>query len=553
MAFLPKHRKEELITLAEDMGIETNPTDKKIDICKKIKESPYFEEEFVRGCLEDIVKQREAETAELKTREAEALRQKREFELEKIKLTNAAEIKCAGSARSESVRPRRELRNLTQKYNAQVEDISLYLAMFERQAPTAQIEESELVSQLMALLPLDLAQIIIKEREDKIKGYLHIKGVLNYLEGWLDASRLRNFEESYDHLKRVSPEVKDHFLDEWALERKPVEKIRLVSPHGELKGKPLGNSGPPFRNNSTSKGNWRNENFESRKPAACYICHSTEHLWPNCPQLKKYQPVEIVNHVGMAESPETLFASYMSKALVNQTEMSILRDTGASIDLVSRNHINPKALTGETVWIMQQLDKNFTCLPLAKIELQSPEFGKIFIKAAVLDTHLDSDIYLLGNRSVKLIGEQRKTPKSNVVMTRNQNLKKETEAGPVMRTPPQGLVEENIPSFIEGELSPLLLPQAGVDINSLFKVSSETVASEQNNCTSLKSSWEKEKERKSEINNGLNSDKTVKETQTENYNDIFVSTSVTLNVESIPREINNEIKNDFYEKGESCG
>ncbi|GBO03518.1 hypothetical protein AVEN_55465-1 [Araneus ventricosus] len=90
MAFLAKHRKEELMSLAEDMGIEFSPTDKKIHIYKKIKESPDFEEEFVRGCLEDIVKQREAEAAELKTqREAEALRQEREFELKKIRLSNA--------------------------------------------------------------------------------------------------------------------------------------------------------------------------------------------------------------------------------------------------------------------------------------------------------------------------------------------------------------------------------------------------------------------------------------------------------------------------------
>ncbi|GBN68997.1 hypothetical protein AVEN_269426-1 [Araneus ventricosus] len=34
---------------------------------------------------------------------------------------------------------------------------------------------------------------------------------------------------------------------------------------------------------------------------------------------------------------------------------------------------------------------------------------------------------------------------------------------------------------------------------------------------------------------------------------LFVSKSVTLNVESIPREINDEIKKDFYQKGESCG
>ncbi|GBM51662.1 hypothetical protein AVEN_43285-1 [Araneus ventricosus] len=65
-----------------------------------------------------------------------------------------------------------------QKYDAQVADISLYLAMFERQARTAENEESEWVSQLMALLLLDLDQIILKDPEDKMKNYFHIKGFL---------------------------------------------------------------------------------------------------------------------------------------------------------------------------------------------------------------------------------------------------------------------------------------------------------------------------------------------------------------------------------------
>ncbi|GBN12811.1 hypothetical protein AVEN_19373-1 [Araneus ventricosus] len=127
----------------------------------------------------------------------------------------------------------------------------------------------------------------------------------------------------------------------------------------------------------------------------------------------------------------------MSKALVNQTEMSILRDTGASIDLVSRNHINSEDLTGETVWIKQPLVKNFTCLSLAKIELQSPVFGKIITKAAVIDASLDNGIYLLGNRSAQLIEEQRKTPNLNAVVTRSQKSKKETEASAVLKPPPQ--------------------------------------------------------------------------------------------------------------------
>ncbi|GBO27096.1 hypothetical protein AVEN_203851-1, partial [Araneus ventricosus] len=201
MAFLAKHRKEELIALADDMGIEISTNDKKIDICKKVKDSPDFEEEFVRGCLEEIVRQREelkaqaqaeaaelkaqAEAAELKAqaeaaelRRIEALRQEREFELEKMRISNAAEVNSVASTRSENSKNRLSLKNLMQKFDAQVSDISMYLALFERQARTAGIEETEWVPKLISLLPLDLAQIIIKEPEEKMQDYLNVKEVL---------------------------------------------------------------------------------------------------------------------------------------------------------------------------------------------------------------------------------------------------------------------------------------------------------------------------------------------------------------------------------------
>ncbi|GBN34960.1 hypothetical protein AVEN_9921-1 [Araneus ventricosus] len=169
MAFLAKHRKEELIALADDMGIEISSTDKKIDICKKVKDSPDIEEEFVRGCLEEIVRQREelkaqaqAEAAELKAqaeaaelKRIESLRQEREFELEKMRISNAAEVNSVASTRSENSKTRLSLKNLIQKFDAQVSDISMYLALFERQARTAGIEETEWVPQLISLLPLD--------------------------------------------------------------------------------------------------------------------------------------------------------------------------------------------------------------------------------------------------------------------------------------------------------------------------------------------------------------------------------------------------------------
>ncbi|GBN65129.1 hypothetical protein AVEN_178231-1 [Araneus ventricosus] len=153
--------------------------------------------------------------------------------------------------------------------------------------------------------------------------------------------------------------------------------------------------------------------------------------------------------------------------------------------------------------------------------------------------------------------ELKKMRLSNAVVTRSQKLKKETEASAVLKPPPQRpsqtVLDENPSIIVAEELVPLPLPQAVGDTLSLLKVSSETFASEQNNCTSLKSSWEKEKGAKSEINNGLNSDITVKETRNENSNEILISKSVTLNVKSIQREINDEVKNDFYQKGESSG
>ncbi|GBL84293.1 hypothetical protein AVEN_118670-1 [Araneus ventricosus] len=188
-------------------------------------------------------------------------------------------------------------------------------------------------------------------------------------------------------------------------ERNPLERVKLASPRKENKSKFVDKSEPQFSKNSTPKGNWRNEQFERKTVPACYICHSTQHLRPNCPQLKKEKPTEFINHVGTADTAEILFAPYLSKALVNNVDVSILRDTGASIDLVSRNHASSEDFTGETVWVKQPLDLNFTCLPLARIELQTSDFGRVVTKTAVIKAVLDNGVYLLGNRTADLLAK----------------------------------------------------------------------------------------------------------------------------------------------------
>ncbi|GBL79674.1 hypothetical protein AVEN_114290-1 [Araneus ventricosus] len=186
-----------------------------------------------------------------------------------MRISNAAEVNSVVSTRSENSKNRLSLKNLMQKFDAQVSDISMYLALFERQARTTGIEETEWVPQLISLLPLDLAQIIIKEPEGKMQDYLNVKEVLldrfkmkpetfrlkhslrftqherkpgalwrelvfelrNYLDGWLDGLEVRDVENLKnlmisDQIKRrVAGEVKEHFLDEW---RKLVDPLVLA-------------------------------------------------------------------------------------------------------------------------------------------------------------------------------------------------------------------------------------------------------------------------------------------------------------------------------------
>ncbi|GBM38943.1 hypothetical protein AVEN_271055-1 [Araneus ventricosus] len=118
-------------------------------------------------------------------------------------------------------------------------------------------------------------------------------------------------------------------------ERKPLDRAIPNSPKKENSSKIAEKTEHQFGKLSAPKGNWWNEKFEQRTTPACYNCHSTSHLRPNCPQLNKNKG--LVNRVGLSEQAETLFAPYLSKALVNNEEMDILRDTGASIDIVLKS------------------------------------------------------------------------------------------------------------------------------------------------------------------------------------------------------------------------
>ncbi|GBL82441.1 hypothetical protein AVEN_252577-1 [Araneus ventricosus] len=182
----------------------------------------------------------------------------------------------------------------------------------------------------------------------------------------------------------------------------------------------------------------------------------------------------------------------MSKVLVNNVEMTILRDTGAPIDLVSRNHVSSEDFTVEIVWVKQPLNLNFTCLPLARIELQSSEFGRIVTKAAVIEAVLDNGVYLLGNRTADLIAKQKLTSNVNAVVTRSQRARlestKRAETDPTTR----GIVSE--PAIVV-EPNPIVinLPPAEETAPSLLKVSADEFIVTQRECNSLEPCFENAK------------------------------------------------------------
>ncbi|GFW70384.1 CCHC-type domain-containing protein [Trichonephila clavipes] len=125
------------------------------------------------------------------------------------------------------------------------------------------------------------------------------------------------------------------------------------------------------------------------------------HIKAVCPKLIKNKTTETLNNIEGNENPDFL-NSYTTKGSVNGHEIDILRDTGATIDLVCAKYINP-SFSGENVWVKQPLSPELVCLPLAIVEI-SGNFGTVQTKTAVCGNHLNQHgRYLLGNKTAELI------------------------------------------------------------------------------------------------------------------------------------------------------
>ncbi|GFY17105.1 retrovirus-related Pol polyprotein from transposon opus [Trichonephila clavipes] len=277
MAFLGRALNVDLKCLAEELG-ETVTEEMKVPALKKlIVASKEYEEVFAKELLHRIVSERENEIKrqekdEIKRqeREDEINRQEREDEIKRQEREDELEqLKIEASMMSNGFRRERNSQNegiqehvpvglqkLMRTFDPKEGDISFYLILFERQARRVHIKEEDWVTNLVGLLPLEMANLIAREPEEKANDYEHIKGMLlkifklspeafkvkfkrhcksaentwrdfgfelaNYFNEWISGLKIYDFDRLkqlviVEQMKeQVSRDIQQHFIDDWS-------------------------------------------------------------------------------------------------------------------------------------------------------------------------------------------------------------------------------------------------------------------------------------------------------------------------------------------------
>ncbi|XP_054719150.1 uncharacterized protein LOC129228494 [Uloborus diversus] len=455
-----------IIAITKDsLGVETSDSDTRRYIVKAIVGATDYDEEFAKSTWrllkEEIEREREREREKLE-RECRERDKERQFELDKLKLTTAAEtvsLSSNGSASTDTSR-KSNLKHLVPKFDPKQLDVSLFFEIFERQAKKEEIEEERWVSQLIPLLPPEVAELIVKEPLEKSDDFPHMKRLL-MKRFKLNSVELRiRFEE---HNRKFGSSWADltfelrSYLDNW-LETAEVNTFE------ELKELLL------------------TEQLKKRTPAE-------GHIKPNCPEFKRAQG-EQINHIGDTKELSECFAPYISTGKINGEVRKILRDSGASIDVCPRSWIKTEDFTGEYVYVKQPLDEECKCLPLAKIYIETDE-GCVYSKAAIKNTDSDARFYLLGNRTAELFSRSKSKPEAlNAVETRGSLRRK--QGGTEVNSTTQETLNANVFPPPGGEeldtcSLPPIEPFEGL---ALAEIDSKSFEKEQKLCSVLKPLWE---------------------------------------------------------------
>ncbi|GFV75072.1 uncharacterized protein TNCV_4121901 [Trichonephila clavipes] len=250
MSFLGKGGKADLIKLIIELGeCESNGEELKIiELRTKILTKDAYKEdpEFVKYIFKGIVSNRIDEENKQKEQTL------REFELQKIRLQNETQRVVGPQTLPQT---KTELKKLLPTFNPEVDNMDLFLTLFERQMKLLDLGEDLWVPYLIGALPSDVTSSLPVSPEEKCRDYSHIRGMLlqrfklttekfrelfsrhrkspngtwkdyyfeirAYFEGWLNELKIDSFDGLKNLMiadqmkKRCSPECKEHYLDIW--------------------------------------------------------------------------------------------------------------------------------------------------------------------------------------------------------------------------------------------------------------------------------------------------------------------------------------------------
>lgn len=272
---------------------------------------------------------------------------------------------------------------------------------------------------------------------------------------------------------------------------------------------------------STSRGNGpdgqqKKKPFEARRPIRCFNCHETGHIAAGC-----QKPKVVFAYASKCEENDELLGPYLFDMTVNGKSCRVLRDSGATIDLIHPSYVTETHYNGKCSWIKSVLDEGSVCLPVADVLISGP-FGEVRTEAAVSDKLPPQYPYLFSNRTDRILKEQGKSLGEGLVQALTRAKAREIStrlsydgASPEKpKDPPTGVSEQSSSGEAEKdrgseenvaveketrqeqltELDELILPPTSGNFEKLVSVTKEVLIKEQRADPSLDKIWETSKE-----------------------------------------------------------
>ncbi|XP_077485302.1 uncharacterized protein LOC144095436 [Amblyomma americanum] len=137
--------------------------------------------------------------------------------------------------------------------------------------------------------------------------------------------------------------------------------------------------------------------FEARKPFPCFNCQETGHIAARCTKTRL-----AFSYANDSDENLELLRPYIHELQVNGKLCRVLRDSGATMDIVHPSYVKEEDFTGEVAWIRQVLENQSVCLPMARVVISGP-FGELATEAAVSSAVSLQYPYLFSNKSNQLL------------------------------------------------------------------------------------------------------------------------------------------------------